>query len=611
MTQTKPAAVARLTGTIAGLRALLSDICQVHGRHYTLYLGVMALTGLMEGVSLASVVPLLAAVGIGGAPGASGGKLASFALTLLDGLGLPHTMLSMAAIVLMALSASTAFFLLSAYLGAKLQTGYVYFWQKRLASSIFRARWSYFLGQRQGDLVNALVTETPRLGGAFYQASILLTGLVHGAIYLAVATALSGLTTLVVMVGGVALFLATRPLIRRAYVIGTGIATENAELQSLAGELVAGAKLVKATATESEALALLDGSAGRLRRHFLANSFDIQIVKGVFDFGAAAMVAGILAGSQVLLGADPAITLVILAIFIRLMPKLTGVQQSLQSLTISLPVVDLLQGMVKKGENDAEHLSAAPLPTPLTQGPLAVRLRQVSVHHGAVAALSGVSLDIPGGSSVALVGASGAGKSTLVDAILGLAPTSGGELSINGLALADLPLASLRRRVGYMGQETVLYNTSIRNNVLWGKAECSDEAVRLALRQAGAEPFVSRLGHGLDTPIGDRGSLLSGGERQRLALARAVLGNPGLLILDEATSALDAETERVVSDALALLKGKTTVIMVAHRLASVRTADRIVILDGGQVVEHGSWEELIRLDGRFSRLWKMQSDSGS
>jgi ABC-type multidrug transport system fused ATPase/permease subunit len=249
------------------------------------------------------------------------------------------------------------------------------------------------------------------------------------------------------------------------------------------------------------------------------------------------------------------------------------------------------------------------LPASLADGPFSIRLHDVTVRHGDLVALHNVGLTIPAGACVALVGGSGAGKSTLVDAILGLVPLGGGSIEINNHALATLPLGELRRRVGYMTQEAVLFQGTVRENVLWGRGDDSDHIALEALQMAAAVDLVQRLPAGLDTVIGNRGSSLSGGERQRLGLARALVGSPGLLILDEATSALDAETETVVTDALRHLKGKVTILMIAHRLSSVRLADEIHVLDHGAIVESGTWSELTRHESRFAGLWRLQTNS--
>lgn len=587
---------------LAAFRRLFADIWSVFGFRYAIYLCLLALTGLMEGMTIAGVVPLLSAIGIGEGGGGAGGVVSRTVLGFLGWLGVGTSVSAIAGLILASLFLSTTFFLAQAYMGVSLQTGYVSRWQRRLLTGIFAAKWGLFLKTRNGDLINSVVTETQRLGGAFYQTGLLLTGVLHSFIYMALAATLSGLTTLGVIAGGALLFLITRPLIQRAYRVGAGISHENAEMQVKLGEFAASAKLLKATATENEALGVMDGIVKRLRKHTLSNAFDAQIVKGIFDFGAAAMVASILVISRSVLNIDAAVILVILAIFIRLIPKLTGLQQSLQSLTGSLPAVANLHDMARTVEAEAETSPSGPLPPLLASGPLALQLRDVAVNHGDAQIISGLSIDIPAGACVALVGRSGAGKSTLVDAMLGLISLKAGSVIVNGLDLQQLPLQAFRRRIGYMGQETMLYNTTIRGNILWSQPQLSDEIVMLAAQRAAADGFISQSANGLDTMVGDRGGRLSGGERQRLGLTRALLGDPGLLILDEAASALDAETDASVTRALEQLKGRVTMVVISHRLSSVRMADYIYVLDKGELVESGTWAELEGNHGLFSRL---------
>ncbi len=220
--------------------------------------------------------------------------------------------------------------------------------------------------------------------------------------------------------------------------------------------------------------------------------------------------------------------------------------------------------------------------------------------------LSDVSFTARPGMSIALVGQTGAGKSTAMNLLQRLWDPSGGRILIDGEDLRDVSLESLRRSIGVVFQESMLFNRSIRENLRIGRPNASDEELEHACRLADAHEFIVRQPGGYDTVVGERGSTLSGGQRQRLAIARALLKDPPILILDEATSALDAATEARVSRAMqTLMKGRTTFI-IAHRLSTVRDADVILVFDNGRVVEHGSFDELIRMRGRFAALVETQ-----
>lgn len=217
-------------------------------------------------------------------------------------------------------------------------------------------------------------------------------------------------------------------------------------------------------------------------------------------------------------------------------------------------------------------------------------------------ALRGVDVTVPAGARVALVGASGAGKTTLFSVLLGFVAPSGGQVRWDGVPLSELKPSSVRAQLAWVPQEPVLFSGSVRHNLLLGRPEATDAELWEALSLAHAEDFVRALPSGLDEAVGERGGRLSGGQRQRLALARAFLRRPSVLLLDEPTSALDAASERAVGEGLAeLMKGRT-VLVIAHRLSTVRDADLIVVLDAGRVVEAGTHAELVARRGRYAQL---------
>ncbi|MEI3847661.1 MULTISPECIES: ABC transporter ATP-binding protein [unclassified Microbacterium] len=222
-------------------------------------------------------------------------------------------------------------------------------------------------------------------------------------------------------------------------------------------------------------------------------------------------------------------------------------------------------------------------------------------------AVHDVSLDIRPGETVAFVGSSGSGKSTMLNLVLGFVRPTSGRLLLDGDDMQDLDLRTVRRAVSVVPQESVLFEGSIRENIAYGLDDVSDERLRAALRDANAAEFVDALPDGWDTVVGERGARLSGGQRQRLAIARALVRDPRILLLDEATSALDPESEELVKEALnRLMRGRTTLV-VAHRLSTIRQADRIVVLEHGEVVEIGSHDDLVAAGGRYAHLHATQA----
>ena len=220
--------------------------------------------------------------------------------------------------------------------------------------------------------------------------------------------------------------------------------------------------------------------------------------------------------------------------------------------------------------------------------------------------LRGVDLEIPAGHKVAVVGRSGAGKSTLVRLLFRFYDVTSGTIEIDGQDLREVQLKSLHRSIGIVPQDTVLFNDTIEYNIRYGRPECTEEEFRNAIRKAQLEDFIAALPAGLNTVVGERGLKLSGGEKQRVSIARTILKDPPILLLDEATSSLDSKSERLIQDALDVVSENRTTLVIAHRLSTVSDSDKIVVVDNGEVVEQGTHEELLALNGIYAEMWWIQ-----
>lgn len=247
-----------------------------------------------------------------------------------------------------------------------------------------------------------------------------------------------------------------------------------------------------------------------------------------------------------------------------------------------------------------------PNPIGITGIEQSIDFKSVNFNYGDGAILKDINISIKSGEILAIVGPSGAGKSTFANLIPRFYDTTSGEITIDGINLKDINLEDLRKLTGYVTQEVILFNDTVRNNIAYGREDKSKEAIIQAAKTANAHDFITNLPDGYSTFLGDRGTRLSGGQQQRVAIARAILNDPPILIFDEATSSLDLESEMKVQQAIENLMANRTVIMIAHRLSTVKKADKIIVLDNGSLVQEGTHKELIEEDGLYAKLYNLQ-----
>lgn len=490
----------------------------------------------------------------------------------------------------------------------KLQQGFMTSVRRRLYRAIAETQWLTFVRSRSADFTHALTVEVDRLGAAAYYVMALAANTIMVLIYIVLAMRLSAIMTVLVFVCGAGLLVMLRRKTREARWTGEEISLATNGLYAAAIEHLAGMKTSKSYGAEGRSAELFARLADRVALMNLNATRNYAEAGFWFQVGSVAVLSTIVYIAIDVLSLSSAALLLLIFLFSRIIPLFASVQQSYQQYLNALPAFDTVMEALRRCEAAVEiGFPQGTKSTDLREG---VRYEEVSFTYDTDAkppVIKDLDLFIEAGKTTAVVGPSGAGKSTLADLLMGLVVPDTGRILVDGTPLSSDRIISWRSRIGYVAQDTFLFNDTVRANLLWACPDASDEDITVALDLAAATEFVSGLPDGLETVLGDRGVRLSGGERQRLALARGLLRKPSLLILDEAASALDSENEQSIQAAIESLHGQTTILVITHRLSAIRDADVIHVLDRGRLVESGSWSDLLGTrDGRFKTLARAQ-----
>ena len=569
---------------------------------------LMTFTSLTEGVGVALLFPILQVAGFNLANQGHVGHYTGEVRDLLVRSGLPPTLwlatLLMIFMLLMALR--SLFSRIQSVLTFRTVLTYELALSRRLYQAIVQADWLFLVRRRSSDFTHALTAELTRVANC---TSLLISTLANASlalVYVAIALKLSAGMTSLVLAAGAVLLLLSRRWMRAVHESGAAVSESVSEVYSAASEHLQNLKAMKFYDAQTSDLEMFSSLQSSALQQSLDNTRGQAAAAFWFEAGSLLLLAGIIFASLQILNVAPASMLLLLAVFTRLFPRLAAGQSQLQAFLSELPAYENLMTIYDECVANAEVRGAVG-PSPALA--YEVRLEQVGFRYDAERpmVLENLSLTIPAGKVTAIVGASGAGKSTVADLVNGLLSPATGRVLVDNVELTPQTARAWRRHVGYVAQETVLFHDTVRANMLWANPDASEQEMRQSLSLAAAE-FVFDLPHGLDTTVGDRGILLSHGQRQRIALARALLRKPGLLILDEATSSLDLENEKRILDAIERLKGRATVLLIAHRISAIQRAEMIYLIENGRVAESGDWEGLVSHPSqRIGSLFRLQS----
>jgi ATP-binding cassette, subfamily C, bacterial len=589
------------------LRRYLLTVINIMSWKGALALGLMICLSLTEGASLFMLVPLLQLVGLDVQQG-SIGRLAELVSSFFSTIGIRPTLIAVLCIYVVIVIIHSLLRRWETSASLILEHEFVVRLRQRLYRDIANTNWLFFVRKRVSDFTHALTIEMERIGAATYYLLNCLATAIVAVVYILFAIKLSAAMTGLVFLCGGGLILTLKKKTSVAHETGEGLSEAMSNLYNAVSEHLCGMKIAKSYGTEAHHVDIFGRLAEQVR-HMYTHAVQTQAeVNFWFNVGSVIILGLILYISIQILSIPTAGVLLLLFLFVRIIPKFSTIQQNFQSFVNMLPSFSRVMELQRQCEEAVESKTQRDEKIEFRDG---IRVEKVSFSYdGKAPVINDLNLPIQAGQTTAIVGPSGAGKTTIADLLMGLIAPNQGRILIDERELVPERMKAWRKQIGYVPQDTFLFHDTLRTNLLWAKPDAEEEEINRALGLAGAEEFVSGFPRRLDTILGDRGVLVSGGERQRLALARALLRKPTLLILDEATSSLDSENEKRIQNAIETLHGQMTILVISHRLSTIREADIIHVVEGGRLVESGTWDRLVaNKNGRFLALCQAQGIS--
>jgi ATP-binding cassette, subfamily B, bacterial MsbA len=572
------------------------------------------LASLLDGFTLVVLIPLLKHLfGTTGElrPGSTQLEILVSRLTepLVAGLSPGEAAGRLVVVLVLGLLLKNALSYASSQISVGVQEGLVRDLRTRIFDHLLTLDLGYFQRTRAGQLISGIITEVDQTKTVITASLLsLFQNLVVVAITLVVLSQISLRLTLLTLACVPAMVLLLQTLLKRLRRHARARAHERGEVTSTITERIGAVRLIRAYGEEGRESKRFASQATRYRKQVIRTQRYSSLTSPLTEvFSGFLIIVIIWAGTRpALIGLGAPLAPEAIIVFLMAALKLTSPLKTISSypavMAVTLASAERVFEILDEPSTEADRPGEGP-----ARFERDLVFDRVSFRYGqGDPVLSDVSFTLPKGRVVALVGPSGAGKTTLADLVPRFHDPTGGQVLMDGVPLTRLTRRSLRSLLGVVSQDTVLLNDTVHANIAYGSPGATRAQVEAAAQAANADLFVAQLPQGYETLLGERGTRLSGGQRQRIAIARALLRDPPILILDEATSALDTESERLVQQAIDRLMAERTVLVIAHRLATVRDADAIVVLDAGRVAERGTHDELFRAGGLYRRLYDLQ-----
>ena len=574
------------------------------GKKLYLLCFIILLAGISETIGITMLLPILNY-------SAEGAVQSSFVKSIyqyMEFLGIGMSLQSLLFIILLIFFLKGVLTFIQGILSSYIATNLVKKLRIEICEMYASMNYSYYTNSNIGYLNNVVTTETDRAVAAFNKYIDVIVSIIFITAYLFLAFIVDWSTTLLSLGICSCMFVALKKLIGRSRTLSILVSETNAQIQSLLIQTIQNFKYLKATDSFARLFKQLFNKIDENRKYQFKNGVISSIPLSISEPAAVFFISGLIIYQVSYKGIVITEVFILLFFFYRTFLRVFTFQKVWQDFNARIGGLEVLRKVSRDLQSNEEKYGIYPLYCFKKN----IELKEVHFAYGPKQVLSDINMVIYKNSSVGIVGESGAGKTTIFDILTGLITPQSGTIWINGKNYEELDLSSLRRKIGYVMQEPVIFNDTIANNVSFWEKESRNaktiEKIRTALELSHCMEFVDNSTNGIKTVIGDKGIKLSGGQRQRVAIARELYKNPEILIFDEATSSLDSKSEDFIRESINSMMGKQTIILIAHRLSTIKNCDHIYVLDKGKIVQQGTFNELyMNKKSHFYNMCKAQN----